>query len=95
MITAVMAQGGSLMNSRAHIQTAFTEVLKGDSDAIGQMDADFSHNPRKVPELAAALETCDIAVGSLVAERSPGCIAARAGAFKWVCFSSGNSIRCS
>ena len=47
----------------AYIQ-GFQRLLAGDSDAIGQMDADFSHDPAKVVELAKALEDCDIALGS-------------------------------
>ncbi|MBD3277624.1 MAG: glycosyltransferase [Candidatus Aegiribacteria sp.] len=33
-------------------------------DPIVQMDADFSHKPEKVPELVAALEDHDLAIGS-------------------------------
>ena len=33
-------------------------------DPVVQMDADFSHDPAKVPELVAALEGYDIAIGS-------------------------------
>ncbi|MBN1434354.1 polyprenol monophosphomannose synthase, partial [Candidatus Fermentibacterales bacterium] len=33
-------------------------------DAVVQMDADFSHAPAKVPELLAALEDHDVAIGS-------------------------------
>jgi dolichol-phosphate mannosyltransferase len=33
-------------------------------DPIVQMDADFSHDPAKVPELVAALDGFDIAIGS-------------------------------
>jgi len=44
--------------------TGFKHLLAGDSAAIGQMDADFSHEPKKVPELAQTLKTCDIVVGS-------------------------------
>ena len=60
---SVIHRAGKLGLGSAFIQ-GFNELLKGNSDAIGQMDADFSHNPRKVLELAAALETCDVAVGS-------------------------------
>ena len=60
---SVMHRAGKLGLGSAYIQ-GFTHLLKGDSEAIGQMDADFSHNPQKVPELIAALETCDVAVGS-------------------------------
>ncbi|MCD6577358.1 MAG: polyprenol monophosphomannose synthase [Anaerolineaceae bacterium] len=60
---SVIHRTGKLGLGSAYIQ-GFTELLKGDSDAIGQMDADFSHNPKKLLELAAALETCDVAIGS-------------------------------
>lgn len=33
-------------------------------DVIVQMDADLSHPPAKIPELVAALDTADIAIGS-------------------------------
>lgn len=42
----------------------FDHALKGDAEAIGQMDCDFSHPPDKLPGLAAKLETCDLALGS-------------------------------
>ncbi len=35
-----------------------------DFDPIVQMDADFSHNPERVPELINALEDFDMAIGS-------------------------------
>jgi len=60
---SVMHRTGKLGLGSAYIQ-GFIELLKGDSDAIGQMDADFSHEPAKVPELALALETADVALGS-------------------------------
>ena len=60
---SVIHRSGKLGLGSAYIQ-GFTELLKGDSAAIGQMDADLSHAPEKVLELAAALETCDVAVGS-------------------------------
>ncbi len=42
----------------------FDHALKGDADAIGQMDCDFSHPPEKLPALATRLETCDLVLGS-------------------------------
>ncbi len=33
-------------------------------DPVVQMDADFSHNPEKVPDLVRSLESFDIAIGS-------------------------------
>lgn len=59
----VIHRAGKLGIGSAYI-TGFKHLLEGDSDAIGQMDADFSHEPRKILELAQALKTCDVAVGS-------------------------------
>ena len=59
----VMHRAGKLGLGSAYIQ-GFTQLLAGDSDVIGQMDADFSHEPAKVVELAEALEDCDAAIGS-------------------------------
>ena len=42
----------------------FEHAMKGDAEAIGQMDCDFSHPPEKLPALAEKLETCDLALGS-------------------------------
>lgn len=60
---SVMHRAGKLGLGSAYIQ-GFIDLLAGDSDAIGQMDADFSHEPGKIPELARALESGDVAVGS-------------------------------
>ncbi|MBU1691557.1 MAG: polyprenol monophosphomannose synthase [Gammaproteobacteria bacterium] len=59
----VMHRAGKLGLGSAYIQ-AFTRLLAGDSGAIGQMDADFSHEPAKVAELVEALKSCDMALGS-------------------------------
>ena len=59
----VIHRSGKLGLGSAYI-TGFKHLLAGDTDAIGQMDADFSHEPKKVLELAQTLETCDVAVGS-------------------------------
>jgi dolichol-phosphate mannosyltransferase len=42
----------------------FEHALRGDAEAIGQMDCDFSHPPEKLPELVAKLAECDLALGS-------------------------------
>ncbi|MBI4678328.1 MAG: polyprenol monophosphomannose synthase [Elusimicrobia bacterium] len=42
----------------------FLEALILGADFIVEMDADFSHQPRHVPELLAAMKDCDLAVGS-------------------------------
>ncbi len=60
---SVMHRKGKLGLGTAYIQ-GFRQVLETNADAIGQMDADFSHPPKKILELAAALEESDVAVGS-------------------------------
>lgn len=42
----------------------FRKVLEGGGDAILQMDADFSHDPKKIPEMMHKLESCDLVLGS-------------------------------
>lgn len=39
-------------------------ALASEVDAIGQMDADFSHDPAYLPDLMAALEQHDLVIGS-------------------------------
>lgn len=59
----VIHRTGKLGLGSAYI-TGFKHILKGNSHIIGQMDADFSHAPEKVPELISALKTSQVAVGS-------------------------------
>lgn len=42
----------------------FARALAGGWDPILQMDCDFSHDPRALPALAAALGEADVAIGS-------------------------------
>ena len=42
----------------------FRWALDRGFDAIIEMDADLSHDPRYLPELLAALEDCDVVIGS-------------------------------
>lgn len=42
----------------------FQEALRLGSDAVAQMDADFSHPPEKLVELLRALRQTDVAMGS-------------------------------
>jgi dolichol-phosphate mannosyltransferase len=54
---------GKLGLSSAYLQAFRT--LSGESiDAIAQMDADFSHDPAVMVEMAKRLETCDLVLGS-------------------------------
>ncbi len=42
--------------------------MQGDADAIVQMDADFSHDPAVLPEMAERIESCDVVIGSRYVE---------------------------
>lgn len=44
--------------------TGFQWALTEGAQRVVQMDADFSHNPQKVPELLEELQEADLAVGS-------------------------------
>ena len=48
---------------RAYLHS-FAVALEMGADAIGQMDADFSHPPEKWVEMVAALPQCDIVIGA-------------------------------
>jgi dolichol-phosphate mannosyltransferase len=48
---------------RAYIY-GFDHALKENTEAIGQMDCDFSHPPEKLPALVAMLDHSDLALGS-------------------------------
>ena len=60
---AVLHRAGKLGLGSAYIQ-GFRSALEAGAEAIGQMDADFSHPPEKIPVILEALNTCDIAIGS-------------------------------
>ncbi len=59
----VMHRSGKLGLGSAYIQ-GFERALNLGAEAVCQMDADFSHPPEKMVELAAALKQCDVALGS-------------------------------
>jgi dolichol-phosphate mannosyltransferase len=52
------------MGLRSAYLNGFQKLLSGDSEAIVQMDADFSHDPAALPEMVRKLETCDMVLGS-------------------------------
>jgi dolichol-phosphate mannosyltransferase len=49
---------------RSAYLNGFQKVLEGDSQAIVQMDADFSHDPSALVEMANLLESNDMVLGS-------------------------------
>ncbi len=59
----VLHRSGKLGLRSAYL-TAFQQVLLGDTEAIVQMDADFSHDPAVLTDMAARIESCDVVIGS-------------------------------
>jgi len=60
---SVIHREGKLGLGTAYID-GFKYCLEHKADCIVQMDADFSHNPKKVIELLKGLEEADVTVGS-------------------------------
>jgi len=60
---SVLHRSGKLGLGTAYIQ-GFQRALEEGADAVGQMDADFSHPIEKITALVNALETCDWVIGS-------------------------------
>jgi dolichol-phosphate mannosyltransferase len=59
----VIHRAGKLGLGTAYIQ-GFRKALELGADAVGQMDADFSHPVEKIPELIKKLERADMVLGS-------------------------------
>jgi len=59
----VMHRTGPRGLGRAYID-GLRRALTTGADAIGQMDADLSHDPVYLPDLVAALDTSDMTIGS-------------------------------
>lgn len=59
----VLHRPGKMGLGSAYIQ-GFGWALAHGAEAIGQMDADFSHPVEKIPELVETLASTDVAVGS-------------------------------
>lgn len=60
---AVLRRSGKLGLGTAYIE-GFRRALAEGAEAIGQMDADFSHAPQYLPGFLQALEQCDMVFGS-------------------------------
>jgi len=64
----VMHRPGKLGLRSAYLN-AFQQLMqRDDMDAIVQMDADFSHDPAVLPDMAARIESCDVVIGSRYVE---------------------------
>lgn len=59
----VLHRAGKLGLRTAYLD-GFNKALADGAQAVGQMDADFSHDPEKLVELARALDDADVALGS-------------------------------
>jgi dolichol-phosphate mannosyltransferase len=59
----VVHRPGKLGLGTAHI-AGIKEALAGGADLVLTMDADFSHHPRDIPSVVAALEEYDLVIGS-------------------------------
>ena len=72
----IMAKTGRIHLIERHgklgLGTAYVEgfkfAIRNKYDYIIEMDADFSHSPEDVPRLIAAMDSCDLAVGSRYSE---------------------------
>jgi len=59
----VIHRSGKLGLRSAYL-TGFKVALEDGAQAVAQMDADFSHAPASLVEMATRLETCDLVLGS-------------------------------
>lgn len=59
----VIHRSGKLGLRTAYLQ-GFQQALKDGTQAIAQMDADFSHDPQVLPQMAARLQQYDVVFGS-------------------------------
>jgi dolichol-phosphate mannosyltransferase len=75
--TGALADGMAAQDSRIHVMhrpgkqglgtayiQGFRQAMTLGADQIVQMDADFSHQPKYIPAMLAALQSCDVVVGS-------------------------------
>lgn len=60
---SVMHRAGKLGLRTAYLQ-GFKKAIADGTDAVGQMDADFSHDPNRLAPMLAALENADVVLGS-------------------------------
>lgn len=60
---SVTHRAGKLGLRTAYLE-GFQRAIAEGADVVGQMDADFSHDPAKLVEMVAALQTADVAFGS-------------------------------
>lgn len=65
----VLHRGEKLGLGKTYI-AAFKEVSKMDVDYVIQMDCDFSHDPKYIPQFLKEIQTCDLVIGSRYLDHS-------------------------
>lgn len=60
---SVLHRPGKLGLRSAYLQ-GFERALNEEAEAVAQMDADFSHDPQALLQMAARLSDCDLVLGS-------------------------------
>jgi dolichol-phosphate mannosyltransferase len=60
---AVLHRAGKLGLRSAYIE-GFQKAFDLGAEAVVQMDADFSHDPQVIKEMAHRIESCDVVIGS-------------------------------
>jgi len=60
---SVIHRAGKLGLRTAYLE-GFAKALADGAEVVGQMDADFSHDPGRLPAMLAALENADYVLGS-------------------------------
>lgn len=60
---AVLHRGGKLGLRSAYLE-GFAKAFEMGADVVVQMDADFSHDPAVLTEMARRIEACDVVIGS-------------------------------
>jgi len=59
----ILRRAGKLGLKSAYIE-GFAKAFETGADAVVQMDADFSHDPAVLVEMAKNIESCDVVIGS-------------------------------
>jgi dolichol-phosphate mannosyltransferase len=59
----VIRRPGKMGLGSAYV-AGFRFALEGDFDFVFEMDADFSHDPRYIPDFLREIESCDLVLGS-------------------------------
>jgi len=63
----ILRRAGKLGLKSAYLE-GFAKAFETGADIVVQMDADFSHNPVVLTEMARRIESCDVVIGSRYVE---------------------------